>query len=115
MRKPDLLQRLRAKKQEKERALAVAWYDELNWAMVKSTAIDPHRFENSYAEWHAMATRTLENFKRAGAVPTPVPVTARELIAWCRATGRQNDASARAAYALMLARARERRQPQSAD
>ena len=58
MRKPDLLQRLRAKKHEKERALAVAWYDELNWAMVKSTAIDPHRFESSYAEWHAMATRT---------------------------------------------------------
>ena len=61
MRKPSLLERLRAKKHSPRPVIGVAWYDELNWAMVKATALDAYRFENSFAEWLAMATQTLAN------------------------------------------------------
>ena len=47
MRKPSLLERLRAKKHSPRPVIGVAWYDELNWAMVKATALDAYRFENS--------------------------------------------------------------------
>ena len=98
MRKPSLLERLRAKMLSPRPALGLAWYDELNWAMVKATALDPHRFENSFGEWLAMATQTLSNLKRSGKDAVPVHIVAAELIAWCRASRRQNDAAARAAY-----------------
>ena len=105
MRKPSLLERLRAKKKQAPRpALAVAWYDEVDWAMVKATALDPHRFDNSFAEWHAMASQTLANLNRSGTPATPVRVVAAELLAWCRANRRQNDAASRAAYVALRAR-----------
>jgi alpha-beta hydrolase superfamily lysophospholipase len=109
MHKPSLLERLRAKKQSPRPALGLAWYDEANWAMVKATALDPHRFENSFAEWLAMATQTLDHLKRSGADATPVHIVAAELIAWCRACRRQNDAAARAAY--VAARMRVPKEP----
>lgn len=113
MRKPSLLERLRAKKHSPRPAIGVAWYDELNWAMVKATALDPHRFDNSFAEWLATATRTLASLKRSGTDVAPVQIIATELIAWCRATRRQNDAAARAAYvAARLRLLRERGEPQ---
>ena len=105
MRKPNLLERLRAKKRQAPRpALALGWYDEVDWAMVKATALDPHRFENSFAEWHAMASQTLANLNRSGTPATPVRVVAAELLAWCRANRRQNDAASRAAYVAFRAR-----------
>ena len=113
MRKPSLLERLRAKKHSPRPVIGVAWYDELNWAMVKATALDPYRFENSFAEWLTMATQTLANLKRSGTDAVPVPIIAAELIAWCRASRRQNDAAARAAFvAARLRFLRERGHPQ---
>lgn len=109
MHKPSLLERLRAKKQSPRPALGLAWYDEANWAMVKATALDPHRFENSFAEWLAMATQTLDHLKRSGADATPVHIVAAELVAWCRACRRQNDAAARAAYVAARMRVLKKR------
>ena len=109
MHKPSLLERLRAKKQSPRPALGLAWYDEANWAMVKATALDPHRFENSFAEWLAMATQTLDHLKRSGADATPVHIVAAELIAWCRACRRQNDAAARAEYVAARMRVLKKR------
>ncbi|MFP4326087.1 MAG: hypothetical protein ACLFP9_08715 [Desulfonatronovibrio sp.] len=38
--------------------VSVAWYDtQENWAGIKSTAMDPERFENTYEEWKSMAAK----------------------------------------------------------
>jgi hypothetical protein len=67
-------------------------------------ALDPHRFGNSFAEWHAMAIQALANLNCSGAHATPVHVLAEELLAWCRANRRQNAAASPAAWVAFRAR-----------
>jgi hypothetical protein len=84
----------------------VAWYTEREWARVKAVAADPERFEATFAEWLTMAEDSLERMLRAGMLGERVLINADELLAWCEAQGRPNDAAARAAFVSDLMRSR---------
>jgi len=76
----------------------VAWYTESEWSRVRSTTIDPDRFEASFGEWSAMAEKALVDLRKAGIVAEKCLINADELHAWCLAKGIKNDAGARARF-----------------
>lgn len=99
MKKPSLLERLRAKKTAQPDALlGVVWYDEYEWALVKRSAEDPEVFENSYAEWLRMAEESFELVRRKFPGAVRVHVKAAELSSWCAAHGKPNSSDARTMF-----------------
>ena len=73
MKKPSLLDRLRAKKaQPTAMAVGVTWYAPEEWTRVKAAATDPELFENTFAEWEAMANEALATVRAS--VPNPIKV-----------------------------------------
>ena len=100
MKKPNLMERLRAKKAPRDDiVLGVAWYTEEQWTRVKASAVDPELLENTYAEWVKMAEDALKDIRRAVRDPIKIMVDASELAAWCLVHGKPNDSSARAEFA----------------
>lgn len=100
MKKPNLLERLRAKKQAGSLVLGVTWYTEENWARVKSTATDPERFEATYAEWNAMAIEAFTKIKKHGVNAVKFFVNPDELLAWCKLHDKPNNASSRSEFVV---------------
>lgn len=69
---------------------------------VRATAADPERFEATFREWETMANEafTLIRANHPGAVK--VFVSADALLAWCKAEGKVNNSTARAAFVQKL-------------
>jgi len=85
--------------------LSVAWYTAGEWLKVKQASVDSDRFEASYAEWQAMAEDALKDMLAAGLVADKFQVRADDLLAWCIAHAKVNDAAARSEFvALQSAR-----------
>ena len=98
--KPGLLDRLRRKKNLRRQppSLGVCWYTEAAWSRIKAEAVDPERFEATYAEWAAMADAALDDLIKTGLQPVKVLVEANAFKAWCVAHNKPNDAASRAAF-----------------
>jgi len=80
--------------------VGVGWYTAEEWAKVKASAIDAERFEESFSEWEAMAEESLSFIRAQGVDVQKSLIVASDLLAWCLAHGKQNDASARAEFVL---------------
>jgi hypothetical protein len=89
---------LRPKRETRAIHVGVGWYTAEEWAKVKSSAADPERFEETFAEWTVMAEQALEDIRRQGINVEKSFIVASELLAWCLATGKVNDASSRAEF-----------------
>ena len=98
MRKPSLLQLLRAKKRNKALIVGLTWYTEETWAQVKATAKDPDRFENSFPEWKAMAFSAKRDILRTGVRAVEYQIEPQEFFAWCVLNNQENNAEARAEF-----------------
>lgn len=83
-------------------AVGVGWYKPADWAIVKANAVDPDRFEDSFAEWEKMASDSFGAIRKCAPSAVKVLISANELLAWCLAEGRINDASARSAFVNVL-------------
>ena len=88
--------------------VGVTWYTENEWANVRAAAVDPERFEATYAEWVVMAEKALKDMLAAGIVAHKVPIKADELLAWCLAHNLYNNAAARAQYVSHLGQRTQR-------
>jgi hypothetical protein len=89
---------LQPKPQHRAVKVGVTWYTEEEWALVKAAATDAERFEETYADWVAMAEESTQDLLAEGVVTERVLITASELLAWCLAHGKENNASARAEF-----------------
>lgn len=108
MKKPSLIERLRAKKAPREDiVLGVAWYTEEQWARVKASAVDPENLEPTYPEWVKMAEDAMREIRRGVRNPIKIQIDAGELAAWCLMHGKPNDSSARAEFASHKMRERD--------
>ena len=96
--KPSLLERLRAKKRNRSTVVGVTWYTEENWSKVRAAATDPDRFEETYAEWSAMAIEATADLKKTGVQTVKVLVVPNELLPWCLAHNKPNNAASRAEF-----------------
>jgi hypothetical protein len=82
--------------------LAVAWYKPSQWQRLEEIAPDVKEAWGSYEQWHAAATRRINETKRAGRRAEKVELDVEELLAWCRQQDRPVDAATRAEYAAAL-------------
>jgi len=98
MKKPSLLERLRAKKRNRAVMVGVTWYTGETWAQVKASASDPERFEETFPEWEAMAIAALREFLRSGIQAVKFHITPEEFIAWCVLNNKVNNAESRAEF-----------------
>jgi hypothetical protein len=98
MRKPSLLDRLRAKKEARSAVVGVTWYTQETWSEVKAAATDPERFEKTYAEWSAMAIEAVADLKNTGVNTAKVLIIPNELLPWCLGHNRPNNAASRAEF-----------------
>ena len=98
--RPPLRYRSDSQRLESRRTVitGMAWYTPSEWARVKTTAVDPERFEATFAEWEAMAEGGLAELRKAGLLAQKCLIDAAELEKWCAARGARNDAAARAEF-----------------
>lgn len=98
MRKPSLLQRLRAKQRNQSILAGVTWYTAETWAQVKATAADPECFEDSFPAWEKMAISARRELQRSGVRAVECHIYPQEFSAWCAKHGKLNNAAARAEF-----------------
>jgi hypothetical protein len=98
MKKPSLLQRLRAKKRNQAMLIGITWYNEETWAQVKASATDPDCFEDSFQKWHAMAVLARRELQRSGVRAIECHIDPLEFSEWCSQNDQVNNATARAEY-----------------
>ena len=89
--------------------VGVGWYSEPEWSSVKAAAADPEVFEQSFDEWAAMAGETLARMRVAGIEPHKVLIESSELLAWCFAHAKANNAPSRAEFVSEQLRNRSER------
>lgn len=78
--------------------LPLAWYTAETWQVMKATALDPEKFEATFAEWEAMANRTFAGLLMRGMHAEKCYIDPEGFRGWCLVTGRKNDAAGRAQY-----------------
>ena len=93
---------LRSKTLPSELTVAVGWYTEGNWTKVKASAIDSKRFEETYKEWAEMAEKAFRDFREAGVNAAKFNIDSEELLAWCLAHGKVNNAASRADFVSQM-------------
>lgn len=98
MKIPTLHQRLKAKKRGQTLVVGLTWYTEETWAQVKATASDPERFEESFAEWKAMAVSARRDLQRSGVLAIECQIDPQEFFVWCALHEQKNEAAARAEF-----------------
>lgn len=89
---------LRPKASATTLAVCVGWYTQVEWAKIKAAAVDAQRFEDTYVEWVEMAEQALANLRATGVAADRSYVNASELLAWCLAHNKPNDAASRAEF-----------------
>jgi hypothetical protein len=78
--------------------VGLAWYTEEEWLKVKTAAVDPDRFEETYREWLQLAEEALVKLRAEGINAQRSYIKTEELLAWCLAHNKLNDAAARAKF-----------------
>jgi hypothetical protein len=78
--------------------VGITWYTNETWAQVKAAAVDPERFENSFAEWQTMAVSARRELQRSGATALEFLIIPQELFDWCALNTKINNAESRAEF-----------------
>ncbi len=110
MRKPNLYQSLRAKQRSRQMIIGVTWYTEESWAKVKATATDPECFEETFAQWKAVAVAARRNFQRSGVMALECLIDPEEFAAWCAANQQENNSTARGEFVSEVLSAKHNRE-----
>ena len=93
---------LKPKTMPSKLAVGVCWYTEENWTKVKAAASDPDRFEDTYQEWTDMGEKPLQELLIAGVKAGKFSINSEDLLAWCFAHDRANNAASRAEFVSQM-------------
>ena len=85
-------------------SLAMCWYDETQWTLLKQ--LDPDALDDSYETWRMNAARAYQELTTAGHKIQKVAIEIDAFLRWCDTTGVAPDAESRSAYAAWLLRHR---------
>jgi hypothetical protein len=80
-------------------AVAIAWYRQEQWPLLRAVSADGDQLEPTYDEWHAFATQQVHALEARGIRVQKIEVDVAELTQWCEREGRAVDGDARAEYA----------------
>src|SRR2546421_6551899 len=84
--------------------LAVASYTPDQWSILKDTAADREKLNDTYEEWLEGVTQRCEELQAGGCEIRRVDVDMSELAQWCRSRGVPLDGKSRAEFAAYKAR-----------
>lgn len=80
-------------------AVGIAWYRADQYSLLRALSVDPDSMADSYEQWLAGVTRTMNDLHERGITVRRVDVDVKELAAWCQERGKCLDGAARSAYA----------------
>lgn len=80
----------------------VCWYRQDQYERFLACAADRDKLEDTWAEWQITAERILRQYRAKGMNIRKVEIDLDDLLAYCRAEGRPNDAAARSSYVAHL-------------
>ena len=80
--------------------VGIAWYRADQYSLLRALAVDPDAMADTYEEWLAGVTKTMEDLRERGVIGRRVDVDVKELAAWCEERGKVLDGAARAEYAV---------------
>jgi len=84
--------------------VGIAWYRPEQYGLLRALSADADSMANTYEEWLAGVTRTMDDLRQRGMVARRVDVEVRDLAAWCQQRGRPLDGEARSTYAAEILR-----------
>jgi hypothetical protein len=84
---------------ESKYLVGIAWYRPEQFGLLRALSVDSDSMANTYEEWLAGVTKTIEDLRQRGIIGRRVDVDLNELMAWCQQRGRPLDGGARATYA----------------
>jgi len=82
---------------------AIVSFTKEEFELLKQTAEDSDRLDDTYADWRANVDRTRAIMKAAGAETFELNVTVAEIEAYCRINGEKNTGATRAQLSQKLA------------
>ena len=84
---------------ESNMIVGIAWYRPEQYGLLRALAADADSMANTYEEWLAGVTKTMDDSRQRGIVARRVDVEVRDLAAWCQQRGRPLGGAARSTYA----------------
>ena len=87
---------------ESEAIVGVCWYRQDQYERFLASADDRNMLEDTWAEWHVTAERVLRQYRARGLNIRKVEIDLDDLLAYCRAEGRPNNAATRSSYVTHL-------------
>ena len=94
--------RLVASKRQHDLIVGVVWYTASEWASTKANATDQEMFEETYEEWLQVAEEALKEFRTQGLKVQRSFITLENLLTWCIAKDKKNNAISRSEYVASL-------------
>ncbi|NQV70188.1 MAG: hypothetical protein HQ498_09195 [Pseudohongiella sp.] len=82
--------------------VGMCWYQREQWELLKESAADPERLDDSYEEWKTGANGAIQDLEKQGIYPKKVSVRVSELIEWCNEKGYELNGKARSEFATYL-------------
>ena len=79
--------------------VGIAWFRAEQYEMLRALAADSDKMANTYEEWLANITKTMDHLRQNGMVVRRVDVEVTALVAWCEQRGIPLDGKARSIYA----------------
>jgi hypothetical protein len=95
-----------SKLRNNEPALAMCWYDEVQWNILKQ--LQPDALDDTYETWRRDANRALQDMIQAGHNIRKVSLKIDVFLRWCEERDVTPDADSRAAYAAWKLQQRSR-------
>lgn len=80
------------------RGIGIPWYRRDNYRRVLEVMIDRDILPRTFDKWLGLAEKAERRLQKEGHIVLRASLDADEFVKWCRAKGRDPDASARAAW-----------------
>jgi len=84
---------------EESIGVAFCWYDPGEWEILKRTATDSEKLDDSYEEWKSNANRAVSELNAQGIKIKKISMKMYEFESWCKENGCINNSEARSEYA----------------
>ena len=91
---------------EKNIAVAFAWYDEMQWHLLTRVVPDRSELDASFQDWERAAHEAVRMIEAKGQVVERIPVDVGALCSWCNERKLPVNSAARAQYVVTLLRQR---------
>lgn len=85
-------------KHKKEQPIALAWYTEEQWELLRQVAADWDSMDQSFARWEKSAGNAYRLLLESGYPVETVDVDVADLIRWCKSRNRPVDGESRSDY-----------------